>query len=383
MSIKKNLYVDVTNFLDTKLNTGIQRVLKEFLYHAIEDNEIELKILYFNQEKNEYVIIPKKQHKLVLDTTKKISIDFNNSLDIFNEKKEKKYFFDLDRVWNSKPNRNDLYKKLKESNFYIINYIYDMIPILYPSYFYNETKKNFPLYINALLRYSNHVFFDSESCQKDFLEHKKKQNNTRDIKNSVIHLGCDFRIDSKKIIQEQYKKLFEKKYILFVGTIEPRKKHKELLEVFELLHKKHPDLNLIFIGKFGWDMEELKNTIKNHILLNKVFFHLENIEDETLVRFYENAFIVCYLSKYEGFGLPVAESLFFDNITITSKNSSLKEISNTVLFENSKEELYNLLDNFLKDDELYEKKKLFIKKTKNLITWNNFYTAFRKELIKV
>lgn len=59
MNIKKNLYVDVTNFLDTKLNTGIQRVLKEFLYHAIEDNEIELKILYFNQKKNEYVIIPK------------------------------------------------------------------------------------------------------------------------------------------------------------------------------------------------------------------------------------------------------------------------------------------------------------------------------------
>lgn len=285
-------------------------------------------------------------------------------------------------MWNSKPNRNDLYKKLKESNFYIINYIYDMIPILYPSYFYNETKKNFPLYINALLRYSNHVFFDSKSCQKDFLEHKKKQNNIRNIKNSVIHLGCDFRIDSKKIIQEQYKKLFEKKYILFVGTIEPRKKHKELLEVFEMLHKHYADLNLIFVGKFGWNIEELEEKIKNHNLLNKVFFHLENIEDETLVQFYQNAFIVCYLSKYEGFGLPVAESLFFDNITITSKNSSLKEISNTVLFENSKEELYNLLDNFLKDDELYEKKKLFIKKTKNLITWNNFYTAFRKELLK-
>lgn len=169
---------------------------------------------------------------------------------------------------------------------------------------------------------------------------------------------------------------------MFVGTIEPRKKHKELLEVFEMLHKHYADLNLIFVGKFGWNIEELKEKIKNHNLLNKVFFHLENIEDETLVQFYQNAFIVCYLSKYEGFGLPVAESLFFDNITITSKNSSLKEISNTVLFENSKEELYNLLDNFLKDDELYEKKKLFIKKTKNLITWNNFYTAFRKELLK-
>lgn len=382
MNIKKNLYVDVTNFLDTNLNTGIQRVLKEFLYQAIKDNQLELKIIYFNAKKKQYILIPQEEHSQILNNSKLFSINQNNTFDIFLNTKEKKYFFDLDRVWNSNPNRNELYKKLKDSNFYIINYIYDMIPLLYPHYFYKETKKNFPLYIEALLKYSNHVLFDSNSCRKDFLEYKKEQNNTRDIKNNVIHLGCDFRLDKNKIIQEQYKKLFQKKYILFVGTIEPRKKHKDLLEVFEALQKKYNDLNLIFIGKFGWDIEELKITIKNHKLLNKTFFHLENIEDETLVKFYQNAFVVCYLSNYEGFGLPVVESLYFNNITITSKNSSLEEISNAVIFENSKIELYDILESFLKNNAFYNKKKLVIKKTKNLITWNDFYFTFKKELEK-
>lgn len=378
--IQKKLYIDITNFIDTKLNTGIQRVLKEFLYRAIEDKNIDLKILYFNQEKKEYILIPKTEYKVLLDDIASFSINYNNFYNIYSNPKEKKYFFDLDRVWNSNPNRTKLYKKLKEANFYIINYIYDMIPILFPKYFYKETKRNFPLYIDAILNYSNHIFFDSNSCQNDFLKYKKIRENKRKIRNSVLHLGCDFKIPKSQNPNQNYTHLLKKKYILFVGTIEPRKKHKELLDVFEHLQKQNQDLNLIFIGKFGWHMEKFEAHIKHHHLLNNSFYYLQDIDDETLVSFYQNAFIVCYLSKYEGFGLPVAESLYFGNITIASKNSSLKEISKNIIFETPKNSLLFRLTTYIQNKKKYTKTKELIKKSEDLMKWDDFYTRFANSL---
>ena len=380
MILKKVFFIDITNFVDTKLNTGIQRVVKEFLYLALKDKKLDINLIYFDRSKNSYILLSNKDINYLLNKTNNFYLTSRNGINIFKKTSYKKYFFDLDRVWNSKPSRITLYKKLKKANFFIINYIYDMIPILYPKYFYKETKDNFPRYINAILRYSNQVFFDSYSCQKDFLKYKFEQDIFRSIKNSVVHLGCDFKVHSNQSIQTKYAKLLEKKYILFVGTIEPRKKHQELLEVFDNLHNDYKDINLIFIGKFGWNVDKIKSNIENHKKLNKSFFHFQDVNDNTLSQFYKNAYLVCYLSNYEGFGLPVAESIFYNNITISSKNSSLEEISNKVIFETSKEELYELLKNFITDESNYIKAKEYMQYTQELSTWNHFYINFKKEL---
>ena len=383
MILKKAFYIDITNFVDTKLNTGIQRVLKEFLYLALKDKKLDINLLYFDRNKNSYILLSNRDKNYLLNKTDSFYLTSKKSIDIFKKTSHKKYFFELDRVWNSKPNRLTLYKKLKKANFYIINYIYDMIPIFYPKYFYKETKNNFPKYIDAILRYSNQLFFDSYSCQKDFLKYKDNQNIKRAIKNSVVHLGCDFKLQNNQSIQTKYTKLLEKRYILFVGTIEPRKKHKELLEVFDKLQKEHMDINLIFIGKFGWNIENIKSKIQNHKELNKTLFHLEDINDFTLSQFYKNAYLVCYLSNYEGFGLPVVEALYNNNIVVVSNNSSLKEAGREFvdyIEENKPKELFKTINSYLLDNNLYLTKKDFVKTNFKAHSWRDFYKKTTKTL---
>jgi len=219
------------------------------------------------------------------------------------------------------------------------------------------------------------IFFDSRSAEKDFLNIKDKIGNNRNLSTKVVKLGANIFTPNSKISNNN---LLKKKYILFVGTIEPRKDQSLLLDAFEKLSQKHLDINLIFIGRAGWNNDKLIEKIKKHPLLNSRIFWPENVSDEELVQFYENAYINVYLSKYEGFGLPILESLSYNNITITSKNSSMYEVGKNFadyIDYNSFNEIYEVLDLYLIDTHLYNQKKEFIKKEFKAYKWDMTYNS--------
>lgn len=114
------------------------------------------------------------------------------------------------------------------------------------------------------------------------------------------------------------------KYILFVGTLQPRKNIEKLIESFALVSEKHPDLKLVIVGKQGWLYEDILAAPKKHGIEAKVSF-IPFVPDEDLAYFYKQA--ICYVlpSLYEGFGLPVLEAMSYDCPVITSNVSSLPE----------------------------------------------------------
>ncbi|MDO8657817.1 MAG: glycosyltransferase family 1 protein [Candidatus Levybacteria bacterium] len=111
-------------------------------------------------------------------------------------------------------------------------------------------------------------------------------------------------------------------YVLFVGTIQPRKNIARLIEAFSKLNK--PDLDLVIIGKKGWKFEEILAAPKKFKIENKVKF-LYSVTDEDLPAFYKNAICFILPSLYEGFGLPVLEAMKYGCPVITSNSSSLPE----------------------------------------------------------
>lgn len=129
--------------------------------------------------------------------------------------------------------------------------------------------------------------------------------------------------------QLQAKYHISDRFILFVGTLQPRKNIVRLIEAFSKLvtsDKKQEikDLQLVIIGKKGWKYEETLAAPNKFGITDKVKF-LENVQDEELDIFYRHA--VCYVlpSLYEGFGLPVVEAMQRNCPVITSNVSSLPE----------------------------------------------------------
>ena len=94
-----------------------------------------------------------------------------------------------------------------------------------------------------------------------------------------------------------------------VGTIEPRKGHKIIYDLFTQLWETHNiDLSLTFIGKKGWMIDELTDSFSTSEYLNKNFFWFNQASDEFLKLCYASTDAVIIASLDEGFGLPIIEA---------------------------------------------------------------------------
>jgi glycosyltransferase involved in cell wall biosynthesis len=174
-------------------------------------------------------------------------------------------------------------------------------------------------------------------------------------------------------------------FILFVGTLQPRKNITRLIEAFSQIVSNDPqmnsnkldkdsgnsrmkDLQLIVVGKKGWLYESILQTPQNLGIEDKVKF-LEDVSDDELSLFYKHA--LCYVlpSLYEGFGLPVLEAMQHGCPVITSKISSLPEAGGDAALyvdpgdiKDIAEKMTQVITNEKLRDEMREKGKIQVRK---------------------
>lgn len=114
------------------------------------------------------------------------------------------------------------------------------------------------------------------------------------------------------------------RYILSVGTIQPRKNFVRLIEALGLLPDR--EISLVIVGKKGWLYDEILSAPKKYGLEKRVQF-LDFVPDSDLPKLYENAQCFALPSLYEGFGLPVLEAMSHSVPVVVSSTSSLPEIA--------------------------------------------------------
>lgn len=129
-------------------------------------------------------------------------------------------------------------------------------------------------------------------------------------------------------LRQKYK--INKEYILFLGTLEPRKNLIRLLEAFYQLLQKKPEIakqyQLVLAGHRGWLCDEIFEEIKNRNLGSSVVVP-GYVPGADIPKLYLSSAFFVYPSIYEGFGLPVLEALACGVPVITSNVSSLPEIT--------------------------------------------------------
>lgn len=176
-------------------------------------------------------------------------------------------------------------------------------------------------------------------------------------------------------------------FILFVGTLQPRKNLLRLIEAFAKVLKSKDEshqlknLQLVIVGRRGWLYEEILKAPEELDIAEQVKF-LENVTDEELPLFYKNARCFVLPSLYEGFGLPVLEAMKQGCPVITSNISSLPEAGGEACLyvdpeniDDIAQKITKLVGNDKLRKELIEKGKAQVKK----FSWEK--TA--KETLKV
>jgi glycosyltransferase involved in cell wall biosynthesis len=117
-----------------------------------------------------------------------------------------------------------------------------------------------------------------------------------------------------------------KPFVLYVGTIEPRKNLTRLVLAFAQAQRRNPDLELILVGQLGWHYASLLKTIED-LKLGTAVRRLGYVPGEDLPALYNLARLLAFPSLYEGFGLPVVEAMACGTPVLTSNGSSLAEIA--------------------------------------------------------
>lgn len=123
----------------------------------------------------------------------------------------------------------------------------------------------------------------------------------------------------------------EGKFLLFVGTLEPRKNLNNLLIAFHQIQLENNELQLIIVGKDGWGNINISTIIEKLKLSNKVKV-TGFISDNELLSLYKHCEILVMPSIYEGFGLPALEALSLKRKVVVSKFNAISEIQGDNIF---------------------------------------------------
>lgn len=332
------IFIDISVLTLATFVTGIQRVTREIIVRLIENAEAEVVLLHYNAAKHTYFQIDNEAFIRYYVKAQGIKEKMITGQEVpVSTIKAGTIFFDLDAAWMSRMKRSYLLPLIKRQGAMIVAHIYDIISVTHPQFCLERGVYNFMDFLGAHLQYADRIITNARATV-DELELLADKLGCMLPEYSIVPLGANF-IDNKPIADEDMTERLvkianEKPFILMVGTIEPRKNHKLLLDAYDCGLKKL-GYNIIMTGYMGWNMEDFEKRLKNHPDYNNGVYHFEGQSDKEIAYLYQHARFLAFLSYTEGFGLPIIEALQRGTTVIAADVPVLREVGgeNCVWFE--------------------------------------------------
>jgi len=203
--------------------------------------------------------------------------------------------------------------------------IYDLSFLLYPESFKRFKRFYLGLFTRLSARRARRIIAISESTKRDVV----RLLGVSPEKVEVIYCGTDgaFRpLPEDRVAAFRSKRGLPERFILFVGTIEPRKNVTRLIEAFSTLRPcDFANLKLVIGGAKGWSYQDVFARVEELGLGGEVMFP-GYIPVSELPLWYNAAELFVYPSLYEGFGLPPLEAMACGTPVVTANTSSLPEV---------------------------------------------------------
>lgn len=179
--------------------------------------------------------------------------------------------------------------------------------------------------------------------------------------------------ESRDIVERKFK-IQDKKFILFVGSIQPRKNLVALIEAFSIFSRTDSEIKLVIAGGLGWFAEEIFQAPTKFNIQEKVVF-TGRINDAELNELYSKALIYVQPSITEGFGLPVLEAMQNGLAVISSDGGALREVvgdAGIIIHLNDRfvSVLAKTMENMCENVVMRKKMSMLAKKRVGEFTWS-------------
>jgi glycosyltransferase involved in cell wall biosynthesis len=205
--------------------------------------------------------------------------------------------------------------------------ILDLAFLKFPQFFLKKDLYQLKNWTQYSAQNAKHIFTISQSSKKDIVEMYHK--NEADV--SIVYPGIETQqsLENRDQISEQALQKFgleEKKYLVSVGTIQPRKNVISAIHAFEKINPMRGNAyKLVLVGKAGWLTDEFEKVLANSPQKQNIIStgFVSDSEKTTLLEKAAASFLVGY---YEGFGIPAIESLQAGIIPVVANTGSLPEV---------------------------------------------------------
>lgn len=219
-------------------------------------------------------------------------------------------------------------QKLRTGFRYVI-FCYDIIPLLFPNYYQPHDVERFREHYHVAFPTADLVVFSARKIEADARDycagHGLAIGETR-----VVPLGADSVAPGGSAQAPLPAGVEAGCYALFVSTIEPRKGHRLLYEVWlHLLAEGVPQTHsfkLVFVGRPGWLIADLVEKLERDPRLQGTIVILPDVDDRQLAALYAGAAFCLYPSTYEGYGLPIIEAFFHGKAVLASTGGAIPEV---------------------------------------------------------
>jgi glycosyltransferase involved in cell wall biosynthesis len=202
--------------------------------------------------------------------------------------------------------------------------IYDISPVLFPSLLPLKGRLFYQKAFAFGARHLGRITVPSQCTKNDLVKHLS----TDPVKVTVVSLGVDSRFQparcpgSVAAVKRKYR--LPDRFILYVGTLEPRKNLARLIGAYRRLREEGVQHGLVIAGGRGWLCDDVFEAAGRDGLGEHVIF-TGHVDEDDLLALYQSADVFAFPSLYEGFGLPVLEAMACGVPVVCSDRGSLPE----------------------------------------------------------
>ena len=379
---RNQLFVDISELVTKDAGTGIQRVVKNILREWLSSPPAGFQVepVYATIEKP-YRYARKFSCCFLGCPSEKISDDYIDYApgDVF---------FGLDLQPQVVTAQQKFFQALRRQGVMVQFLVHDLLSLQMPQFFAPGNSEGFTNWLKIVTASDGAVCVSKTTA--DALSNwvsKNRPGRKDKFRINWFHNGSDFiNLSPRKDLlsaaaNQTLNMIRQNSSFLMVGTLEPRKGHKQVLDAFSQIWQSGKKLNLVIVGKQGWMVDKLARELCSHPEFKKQLFWLQGIRDEYLNRIYSSCTCLIAASYGEGFGLPLIEAAQHKLPIMARDIPVFREIARDYAFFFNADTPGQFAQAIQKWISLYEKKKHPVSYGMPWLTWKESATRLTQALL--
>ena len=328
--IERQLLVDVSELCRHDAATGVQRVVRSYIQGLLQSPPKGFRVEPVYASVNEGYRYARSFVQKFLGVGEELPSDEPVQW------QRGDIFFGLDLQHHVQLAHASFFQRLRVDGVSVKFLVYDLLPIQLPDCFEDANAKQLHEDWIAMVAASDGAICISKSTS-DALEGWLESRRYEKFQNTWVHIGAD--VDGSRPSSGLPKNsgdvlaaICSRPSFLCVSTIEPRKCQEEILDAIESLWREKVDVNLVLVGRKGWNVDALVKKILDHPENGHRLFWLQGISDAYLEKVYLASTCLVAASINEGFGLPIVEAARFNIPVIARDIPVFREIAGDSAF---------------------------------------------------